>query len=214
MSVTTEKIKYTLPENELSDLIHIIKILTVDGGDGKKRIYQKDVSGNITFLEECGFITWSEEGWYVPTKDAIYFSEKHSWNPDLAKSKLRKILKKCWFCELVIESFQSESVHSEENLIKKLSLVSKTSKDEEYKLKILLNFLEYSMIIQKDDDNLYFLFQDNDMLPEHEEVVIKQSMPVVVNININVPKDIDSIYISRVVELIEEIGQINSSCCE
>ncbi len=158
---------YPLPfRSSIDQHIQIIKAYVIASNEGKKGLMYKDfenivdfhhsyVSSNNKFLENLGLIESSgSHGTYVPTKNAIDFQRYKNWGQEeKALDLLRELVKRNWFWQSAKQVLlMREDGADEKEILNKLGADSKANPEKHLgSLKILLNYLEYTGLVKRDE---------------------------------------------------------------
>ena len=135
-----------------------------------------NVSSSLKFWKEVGFLSDDESG-YIPSKTLVDFNQKIQWGDEnSAWTIFHDALRNTWFLNEIVIKFQLKSKISFDDLMKSLGLASGLQyKDTNTirSLQMLIQLLELSKILEKDDDGNYNLKSDS--LDRSKGIVVDNS---------------------------------------
>lgn len=163
---------YALPQASSKILSDILKAYVIASNQGAEAVTYKDVavvanlhptqvSRNNAFLAQSGFISTERYGYYRPAVEVTEFAKESPWDEDGSKRHIRQLIDKTWYGEVILQKFQMRSVLPKEELVKAFGIKATPDQSEANRLDYLLDFLEYSDYIQKDEQGNY--------VPNHQE---------------------------------------------
>jgi len=175
-----------------------------------------------------------KRGYYVPKLEIINFSRSLPWDQENAKRSLREILKNTWFGDLVIKKFELKASYPESELVNSLGRESGALDDQATSLKRLIELLEYSEIIQKNESDEYVLSYTDlvkpvplkevpiadikekqaEIRPNLSNEKLSSKISYQINLNVSVPEEINDKYIENLEQLLDRIKRFIKSEAE
>lgn len=157
---------YALPQATPKILSDILKAYVIASNQGADAISYKDVavvanlhptnvSRNNSFLAESGFIVSERYGYYRPAIEVTEFAKEAPWDEDGAKRHIRLLIDKTWYGEIIRQKFQMRGLLAKEELIKAFGIKATPDPSDANRLDLLLDFLEYTDYLQKDEGGGY-----------------------------------------------------------
>jgi len=104
------------------------------------------------FLSSVGFIQKGEGGWIVAS-DVQAFLRAYEWNKETAANKLAPLIEASWFCQLLSPKLRFRTVEEDE-AISILADASGAAPEYKRQLRMLIEFLEATGVVQRDGSQL------------------------------------------------------------
>ena len=114
-------------------------------------VHQGTVSANNNFLVESQILISPKYGYYVPSEEAVRYAREAAWAEDKAKAHLRKLAARCWYGQVVIQSFALRQSLTRFDLKKSLALKAGATEGDAAALEKLIDFLVYTELVLEDD---------------------------------------------------------------
>jgi hypothetical protein len=151
-----------LPQSGAETLIKIIKGYVVASQGGESQTNYKDVasattlsaafvSGNNSFLAESAIITSPKYGYYLPSEEAVRYAREAAWDEDKAKSHLRKLISRCWYGQVAIQTFALRSTLTKEDFKKSLAIKAGATEGDSNALDRLIDFIIYTGLVTENE---------------------------------------------------------------
>jgi hypothetical protein len=164
------KTAYPLPDPRMAidKQIAILKAINIASNKGEKLVAAPDVaplanahptqvSGVFGFFFKIGMFE-RENYKYKPKQSLIEFCNELEWDPDHAGEVLRKSLIQTWFGICITQLFRMNSELDKEGIIRALGKYAQADQFHNNALLKLVDLLEYSKIIQYDDNSKKFRY--------------------------------------------------------
>lgn len=103
------------------------------------------------FLLDVGLLTRSGNG-FIPTEPTVAFNHAYEWNAETAPQKLAGALQRAWFAQKLTPLIMMGAI-SENDAIRELAAESSAGPEHKGQLKILLEILEKSGVIKRENDS-------------------------------------------------------------
>ena len=173
--------KYPLPDARMTidRQIKVMKALNIATSKGKTLVTYQDVaplagmhptlvSGALGFFQKINLIK-KEGSKYVPLQDMMDFCNELEWNEQGAGEFFRKLILKTWFGEYTLKLFRLHHEMKKEDLIASIGKEAQADKYHHTAILKIVDFLEYSKIIEFDEtSNKYKLSDFN--LPQEDAI--------------------------------------------
>lgn len=154
-----------LPQSGAETLIKIIKGYVVASQGGETQTNYKDVasattlnativSRNNNFLAESAIITSPKYGYYLPSEEAVRYAREAAWDEDKAKSYLRKLVSRCWFGQVAIQTLSLRSSLTKEDFKKSLAIKAGATEGDSNALSFLIDFIIYTGLVTENEQGL------------------------------------------------------------
>ncbi len=153
-AIPTERIK-------IEKQFDLLRAFVAASGPTAKAVSNKDaatilkmadttVSLANSFFVEMGLLTRTANG-FLPSAEVITYAQAYEWNPDTAAYKLAPLFSKSWFYEAVAPTLQfTVGGMNEESVIKRLAEVSSAAPHYRANLKLLVDFMETTGLVQRE----------------------------------------------------------------
>lgn len=227
--------KHVLTSAGIETLIQVLKTYVIGTKNGESPIdYQEvasisglnpsTVSGCNKFFEENGMLILRKRGMYVPSQEIVNFSRELPWDVENAKRKLRNVLKRTWFGELVLKKFELNTSYKESELISSLGKEAGALDDQMASLKRIIELMEYSELIQRIQDTDQYTLEselpsfipaniqadqiDTLKISDKPEEMSSSSIKYTINLNVNIPEKIDADYVNNLEDLLKRLKNL------
>ena len=151
-----------LPLTGADTLVKIIKGYVVASNAGESPVKYTDVasvtgihpgivSANNSFLLESQILTSPKYGYYVPSEEAVRYAREAAWAEDKAKGYLRRLAARCWYGQVVIQSFALRPSLTRLDFKKSLAMKAGATEGDAAALEKLIDFIIYTELVLEDD---------------------------------------------------------------
>ena len=120
---------------------------------GLVKIKPETVSLTNAFFSDIGLIQ-KVEGGYVPAQEVTSFKLACQWNPEKAGHKLAPIIERTWFAQKLLPKLRMGPL-DEDTAIEDLAEEASASPKYETQMTLLLDFMEFATIVQRDINGMY-----------------------------------------------------------
>ena len=114
-------------------------------------VHQGTVSANNNFLVESQILTSPKYGYYVPSEEAVRYAREAAWAEDKAKAHLRRLAARCWYGQVVVQSFTLRPSLARFDLKKSLAIKAGATEGDTAALEKLIDFIIYTELVLEDD---------------------------------------------------------------
>lgn len=140
--------------------LELLRAYAAASGSAGKSVLPKDVAPLVkmsaatpslasAFFQETGLLQRGENRGFIPSGEVRAYHRAHQWNPDTAAHRLASILATSWFAAALVPRLEMRAME-EKAAITVLAEASEAGPDYESQLRVLLEYLEASGIIERD----------------------------------------------------------------
>lgn len=116
------------------------------------KVHESNVSSMNPFFMENGFVERTGTG-FIPHRALLEFNRAYGWDANKAGAKLAPMIENTWFAQALVHKLGFRSM-SEDEAIEVLAAECMAGPDAKQSLKVLIDFLEYSTIVERVNGNL------------------------------------------------------------
>jgi hypothetical protein len=154
-----------LPASGVEALIKIIKGYVVASQGGESQTNYRDVasattlspnlvSANNSFLAESAIITSPKYGYYLPSEEAVRYAREAAWDEEKAKSHLRKLVSRCWYGQVAIQTFTLRSTLTRDEFKRSLAIKCGATAGDSNALDRLIDFIIHTGLVTENEQGL------------------------------------------------------------
>lgn len=118
------------------------------------------------FLLACGLISRADRG-YVPAPEVVRFQRAYQWSPDTAAHELAPILENTWFAQ-ALQPHLALGPITDAKATKILGQLANATKHRAAELRLLMDYLEATGLIERHDGNIRAASPENSNVPKVE----------------------------------------------